>query len=81
MLCTDLISRMTLSEKITQLGTSAGAVARLTVPAYQWYRMIINVHYSITIHRWCEALHGVAGSPGVHFGGQVLAKQNNLWIA
>ncbi|XP_065885422.1 uncharacterized protein [Dysidea avara] len=52
----DLISRMQLSEKISQLGTGAGAIARLTVPAYQW---------------WSEALHGVAGSPGVHFGGQI----------
>ena len=32
----DLISRMQLSEKISQLGTGAGAIARLTVPAYQW---------------------------------------------
>ena len=23
------------------------------------------------VYRWSEALHGVADSPGVHFGGQV----------
>ena len=33
------------------------------------------------MHRWSEALHGVAGSPGVHFGGQVLTKQNDSLIA
>jgi len=27
---------MQLSEKVSQLGTGAGAIARLTVPAYQW---------------------------------------------
>ena len=34
--CADLISRMNLTEKISQLGTNAGAVVRLTIPAYQW---------------------------------------------
>jgi beta-glucosidase len=41
----DLISRMTLDEKIYQMQNSAAAVPRLGVPAYDW---------------WNEALHGVA---------------------
>lgn len=41
----DLVSRMTLEEKISQLGNNAAAIPRLDVPAYEW---------------WNEALHGVA---------------------
>ena len=41
----DLISRMTLEEKIDQLGHVAPAIPRLRVPAYNW---------------WNEGLHGVA---------------------
>lgn len=54
----DLVSRMTVSEKISQLVTAADGIPRLGLPAYQW---------------WSEALHGVAGSPGVHFGGDLPA--------
>jgi len=41
----DLISRMTLEEKASQLVNQARAIPRLHVPAYDW---------------WSEALHGVA---------------------
>jgi beta-glucosidase len=41
----DLISRMTLSEKVSQLGHSADAIPRLGIPQYNW---------------WNEGLHGVA---------------------
>ncbi len=41
----DLVSRMTLEEKVAQLGNNAPAIPRLDVPAYEW---------------WNEALHGVA---------------------
>ncbi len=41
----DLVARMTLEEKIAQLGSSAPAIERLGVPKYNW---------------WNEALHGVA---------------------
>ncbi|HEX2996774.1 MAG TPA: glycoside hydrolase family 3 N-terminal domain-containing protein, partial [Anaerolineales bacterium] len=41
----DLISRMTLDEKISQMGTEASAIERLGIPQYNW---------------WNEALHGVA---------------------
>ncbi|HXU62747.1 MAG TPA: glycoside hydrolase family 3 N-terminal domain-containing protein, partial [Polyangia bacterium] len=41
----DLVARMTRAEKIGQLMTDAPAIARLGVPAYEW---------------WNEALHGVA---------------------
>jgi beta-glucosidase len=41
----DLVSRMTLEEKVAQLQNDAPAIARLGVPAYEW---------------WNEALHGVA---------------------
>ena len=43
----DLISRMTLEEKASQLVNQARAVPRLHVPAYDW---------------WSEALHGVANA-------------------
>src|SRR5499427_9769386 len=41
----DLISRMTLEEKASQLGHTSAAIPRLGVPAYNW---------------WNEGLHGVA---------------------
>src|SRR2546430_11646376 len=42
---TDLIGKMTLEEKASQLINQARAIPRLEVPAYDW---------------WSEALHGVA---------------------
>jgi xylan 1,4-beta-xylosidase len=54
----DLISRMTTTEKITQLVTTAAAIPRIGLPKYEW---------------WSELLHGVAYSPGVSFGGDLPA--------
>lgn len=42
----DLISRLTLNEKISQLNNSAPEIPQLGIPAYQW---------------WSDALHGVDG--------------------
>lgn len=44
----DLVSRLTIEEKIAQMLNNAPAVERLRIPAYNW---------------WNEALHGVARSP------------------
>ena len=41
----DLVHRMTLEEKASQLVNQARAIPRLKIPAYDW---------------WSEALHGVA---------------------
>ena len=41
---TDLVRRMTLAEKASEMQNNSAAVPRLKVPAYQW---------------WSEALHGV----------------------
>lgn len=41
----DLVARMTLEEKVAQLGNDAPAIPRLGIGAYEW---------------WNEALHGVA---------------------
>ena len=41
----DLVSRMTLEEKVSQLGHTADAIPRLGIPQYDW---------------WNEGLHGVA---------------------
>jgi beta-glucosidase len=43
----DLVSRMTLDEKISQMTNTSAAIPRLNVPAYDW---------------WNEGLHGVARS-------------------
>ena len=43
----DLVSRMTLEEKITQMVNTSPAIPRLGVPAYDW---------------WSEGLHGIARS-------------------
>lgn len=57
----DIVSRLTVDEKISQLVNSAPGIPRLGVPAYQW---------------WSEALHGVADvgpTPGIRFNGTVKA--------
>ncbi|MBN1977850.1 MAG: hypothetical protein JW918_10640, partial [Anaerolineae bacterium] len=41
----DLVNRMTLKEKVSQMGNEAAAIKRLGIPQYNW---------------WNEALHGVA---------------------
>ncbi|KHG30322.1 putative beta-D-xylosidase 7 -like protein [Gossypium arboreum] len=56
----DLVSRLTLDEKLSQLVHSASPIPRLGIPAYQW---------------WSEALHGVAYSlrvtQGIRFNGTI----------
>ena len=44
----DLVSRLTLEEKVAQMLNSAPAIDRLGIPAYDW---------------WNECLHGVARTP------------------
>src|SRR5271169_6300453 len=48
----DLVSRMTLEEKASQVVHIAAAIPRLKVPAYNW---------------WTEALHGVLTSHATVF--------------
>ncbi len=48
----DLVHRMTMEEKVTQLVNQARAIPRLNVPAYDW---------------WSEALHGVATNGTTEF--------------
>jgi len=53
----DLVSRLTLDEKLAQLVNSAPAIPRLGIPKYQW---------------WSEALHGVADAGlGIRFNGTI----------
>ncbi|XP_059298660.1 probable beta-D-xylosidase 5 [Lycium ferocissimum] len=53
----DLVSRLSLQEKVKQLVNSATGISRLGVPAYEW---------------WSEALHGVSNTgPGVRFNATV----------
>lgn len=53
----DLVKRLTLQEKIGNLGNSAVEVSRLGIPKYEW---------------WSEALHGVSNiGPGTHFSSLV----------
>ena len=47
---TDLVHRMTVEEKVSQLVNQSRAIPRLNVPDYDW---------------WSEALHGVANNGGV----------------
>jgi hypothetical protein len=50
----DLIKRMTLEQKASQLVNQARAIPELQVPAYDW---------------WSEALHGVANAGRHGFSG------------
>jgi beta-glucosidase len=46
----DLVHRMTVEEKVSQLVNQSRAIPRLNVPDYDW---------------WSEALHGVANNGGI----------------
>lgn len=48
----DLVSRMTLAEKVSQMMNDSAAIPRLGVPKYNW---------------WSEGLHGFARSPATLF--------------
>ncbi len=48
----DLVHRLTIEEKVTQLTNQSRAIPRLNIPAYNW---------------WSEALHGVANSGTTEF--------------
>ena len=48
----DLVHRMSVEEKVTQLTNQSRAIERLHIPAYNW---------------WSEALHGVASSGTTEF--------------
>ncbi|KAI4307367.1 hypothetical protein L6164_030567 [Bauhinia variegata] len=53
----DLVSRLTLDEKLSQLVNSAPAIPRLGIPNYEW---------------WSEALHGVANvGRGIHLNAAI----------
>lgn len=52
----DLLARLTVQEKIAQLVNTAPEISSLGIPKHEW---------------WQEALHGLAQSPGVAFGGQI----------
>ncbi|TKW00449.1 hypothetical protein SEVIR_8G109400v4 [Setaria viridis] len=53
----DLVSRLTVAEKVAQMGDEAAGVPRLGVPAYKY---------------WSEGLHGLAfWGHGLHFDGAV----------
>ncbi|PWZ39191.1 putative beta-D-xylosidase 7 [Zea mays] len=55
----DLVSRLTVAEKVSQLGDEAAGVPRLGVPPYKW---------------WSEGLHGLAfWGHGMRFNGTVSA--------
>ena len=47
-----IVAAMNITEKLANLLDVANGTARLGLPPYEW---------------WSEALHGVAGSPGVNF--------------
>ena len=55
----DLVSRLTLEEKLAQLVNSAPPIPRLGIPPFQW---------------WSEALHGVSSwGRGIRFNGTITA--------
>lgn len=55
----DLVSRLTLEEKVEQLVNGAANISRLGIPRYEW---------------WSEALHGLsADGPGVRFDKEIPA--------
>ena len=55
----DLVDRMTLTEKVNQMGDNATGVLRIGLPRYEW---------------WSEALHGVSNvGPGTYFNDLVPA--------
>jgi len=61
----DIVSRLTLDEKLAQLVNTAPAIPRLGIPSYQW---------------WSEALHGVADyGKGIRLSGDVTIKAATIF--
>jgi beta-glucosidase len=44
----DLVHRMTLAEKATQMYNNSAAIPRLNVPAYQWWSEALGIHTMAT---------------------------------
>jgi beta-glucosidase-like glycosyl hydrolase len=61
----DLVSQMTLQEKISQLGDDGPAIPRLGIPAFKW---------------WTEALHGMAygGTGSIRFSFSAIFKATSF---
>lgn len=61
----DLVSQMTLEEKISQLGDDGPEIKRLGVPAFKW---------------WTEALHGMAygGTGSIRFNFNAIFKATSF---
>ena len=57
----DLLGRMTLEEKVSQLVNDAHAIPRLNIPAYNW---------------WSESLHGVASDGTTEFPEPILGGEH-----
>lgn len=62
----DLVSKLTLDEKVHQMMNTSPAIPRLNIPAYDW---------------WNEALHGVARSGAATIFPQAISLVPHLTIS
>jgi beta-glucosidase len=65
---TDLVRRMTLAEKATQMQNNSAAIPRLNVPAYQWWSEALHgvINQGVTEYPEPIALAATFDAPGVH---------------
>src|SRR6478609_1020854 len=65
---TDLVRRMTLAEKATQMQNNSAAVPRLNVPAYQWWSAALHrvINERVTQYREPIGLAATFDAPGIH---------------
>ncbi len=64
----DLVHRMTLAEKATQMQNNSAAVPRLNIPAYQWWSEALHgvINQGVTEYPEPIALAATFDAPGIH---------------
>jgi beta-glucosidase len=70
----DLVHRMTLAEKASEMQNNSAAVARLNIPAYQWWSEALHgvINEGVTEYPEPIALAATFDSPGIHtMAGQI----------
>jgi beta-glucosidase len=71
---TDLVRRMTLAEKASQMQNNSAAVPRLKIPAYQWWSEALHgvINEGVTEYPEPIALAATFDAPGIHtMAGQI----------
>jgi beta-glucosidase len=76
----DLVHRMTLAEKATQMYNNSAAIPRLNVPAYQWWSEALHgvINQGVTEYPEPVGLAATFDAPGVHLMGTQIGIEGRI---